>query len=680
MSKTIKKVSIAITTFFAFLALTFGAMFMVKPAMAEVNTNFVMNEKASVRIDGTKGIRFLVDVNNEYLENLTKEGAYAGYTASLHVAIIPTTMLGGAELNATTQYVYNAENVETLIIDLKNSDLDNSTATVTRYNASLMNIPNVSYETSISARGFIKLEKDGAQTEYIYTDNTAVRAMGEVATACVNDATADPAKREAAKALLESNLGTISFAEESITLENGASVEVEVCGNKYGFVLDEKALMEKEAVITSDSANVTVDGYTITGVFAGTANITVTIGEKTDTIPVTVKDVAYKTDATNTFRWKEDSTTSVTKTNAGYVLKGGDNTTVEYLTTVGVPDGDIITLYPTSTANIPEAIRIDFTDATDASKGFSFYLYNGLYSGSPCTYSNVLNLSDANPAANVGAPLANASVALGAQGAMMKLYWAKASFAYRVYVPSSGSYYTPPNNTLSANPFVSNSMKVSITLYGTNANQEIGVSMIAGNKFDYVVKQDATNTFSWKDDGITNVTKASNGYVLKGGNGTKIEYLTTVGVPDGDIITLYPTSTANLPEAIRIDFTDATDASKGFSFYLYNGVYSGSPCTYSNVLNLSDANPAANVGAPLANSSVALGVQGAMMKLYWAKASFGYRVYVPSSGTYYTPPNHTLNANPLVSDKVKVSITLYGTNANQEIGVSMIAGNSFITA
>ena len=549
MTKTMRKVSIAITTFVASMMLVLGSALMVKPAMADTNENFTINQGAQVRIDGTKGIRFLVDVNNEYLKNLTEEGTYEGYTASLHAAIIPTALLGGSELNATTQYVYNDANVQTLIIDLKNSDADYSTATVTRYNASLMNIPNVSYETSISARGFIKLEKDGAETAYIYTDHTAVRAMGEVATACVNDATADPAKRAAAKTMLENNLGTVSFAEESITLENGASVDVKVFGNKYGFELDEAALTANGAVITSDSANVTVDGYTITGMTAGSANITVTIGEQTDTIPVTVKDVAYKTDATGAFRWREDSTTSVVQETAGYVIKAGNGVTVNYTTELWpLIDYDVITFFvPSNGANTPEAIRVDFTDTVDATKGFSIYLYNGTLNGNPCSFVKALNRTDANPdhavlGADTGCALGGATMALGNTGATMRLKWGRGINGVQVWNPANSSYYTIPNAKLTSDPLAfattSNRLKLSITFYGTGANQEIGVSNICTTDLTNPIAQDATGMFSWKDDGVTAVTKTDNGYVLKGGNGTKITYTTPQwALIDYDVIT-----------------------------------------------------------------------------------------------------------------------------------------------
>ena len=103
-------------------------------------------------------------------------------------------MLGGAELDATTQYSYKGENVDTLIIDLVNRDVIDSTDSVSYYNAVLTNVPSINYETGISARAFIKLEKAGETTKYIYTDDTANRSISEVATAYYNDVTDEEEK------------------------------------------------------------------------------------------------------------------------------------------------------------------------------------------------------------------------------------------------------------------------------------------------------------------------------------------------------------------------------------------------------------------------------------------------------------------------------------------------------
>ena len=310
MKKLTKKIATLACSATAICALAFGGISAIN-ASAD-NTDFEMINGASVRVDKT-GIRFSCTVNESYLSGLTAVGGeYAGYTAELGTVIVPTVVLGGSELTATQTYTYNETAYETLKIALTKKDADKSTASVGYYNAVVIDIPAISYETDLSARSYIKLTK-GETTEYIYTDVTAVRSIGYVAVEAYNDAKTSAEQKEGLKKLLDANLGTIGFDKAAYEVAVGEEIAYQVTANEYGYVLDSAALTKNNAIITSNNTSVaTVEDGKIVGVAAGEAEITVKIGEKTAKATVTVTAPAGEvTDATGKFVWKSNQNISV---------------------------------------------------------------------------------------------------------------------------------------------------------------------------------------------------------------------------------------------------------------------------------------------------------------------------------------------------------------------------------
>ena len=209
MSKVNKKLSLLALSLITLLAILMGALFM-NPVQATVSvpTDAViwMENTASVRLDyddgddqtDKTGIRFTVNVNKEMLADLTAEGEYEGYNATLGAAIIPTKYLGIEELDASkTSYTYNEQSKAVKHVELVNKKevdvMDGTTKLFTQqiYNAVITDIPAVNYATELSAKGYIKLEKAGEDTVYIQAETIAQRSIAQVITAYLTDTSED---------------------------------------------------------------------------------------------------------------------------------------------------------------------------------------------------------------------------------------------------------------------------------------------------------------------------------------------------------------------------------------------------------------------------------------------------------------------------------------------------------
>lgn len=276
-SRSIKRGVIAL---FAAAVMAFAAFAALAVFKASAySDNFTAKNDAEIRLQGT-GIRFTFNVKDGYAEELTNAGGdYEGYTASLGAAILPATFLDGEELLANGKYIVSGKEQTPLIIDLVNKGKTESG--YTSYNAVVTGIPVGSYEQDLSARGFIKLVKDGAEDAYVYTEVTATRSIGYVATEAYKNAEGE--EKSALERLLNASVGknTLSFDKEeyAVTPQNNATYKV--YGNKYGYEITAAASVKNENVAR-------VEGNQIVGVSDGETEITVTVGEKTATAKVTV--------------------------------------------------------------------------------------------------------------------------------------------------------------------------------------------------------------------------------------------------------------------------------------------------------------------------------------------------------------------------------------------------------
>ena len=174
MSKSVRKLSVLVLAFFAFVALSLGAF--VFQAKADVTTSDLITiaSAAEVRLDDAEkegdntGIRFVITAQKAAIE-----AEYEGYEVSYGAVLIPTSYLGGEELDAAVK-TYGTYNV--LDVPAVNTIGDDE---VVKFAAVLTNIPTSFYNTEISARGYAKLT-NGEDVVYLQTEDVVSRSFGYV--------------------------------------------------------------------------------------------------------------------------------------------------------------------------------------------------------------------------------------------------------------------------------------------------------------------------------------------------------------------------------------------------------------------------------------------------------------------------------------------------------------------
>ncbi|MBR4860530.1 MAG: hypothetical protein IKV10_04475, partial [Alphaproteobacteria bacterium] len=170
MSKSIRKLSVLVLAFFAFVALSLGAFAFQAKADSDLIT---IATTAEVRLDdaGTvgddTGIRFIATANKAQIAE-----EYEEYDATYGVVLIPTEYLDGAELDAEVAK-YGDYNVLNIVATNFADD---------KFAAVLTNIPDSFYDTAISARAYVKLVK-GEDVVVLQSADVATRSIGQVAAA-----------------------------------------------------------------------------------------------------------------------------------------------------------------------------------------------------------------------------------------------------------------------------------------------------------------------------------------------------------------------------------------------------------------------------------------------------------------------------------------------------------------
>ncbi len=278
---------------------TYAATIDESGAISIKNESQVRLDDATTETEDETGMRFFVDVDLQKMSTILAQ--YPDYEVEYGVAMLPTKYLGGAELNVDGTY-----SVSLLQIPLTQGA---TTSGVKTYKAVLTDIPSLSYETEVTARAYAKLTKENADTVYIQSSTSTARSIGQVATAFYLDKDAiDPEEEPLYKALLEKNLGTVSFDEESYYIfmneksSKDFSTEYKVYGNKYGFELDSAYLTANNAEISYVTDNVVdvADGV-ITALGRGTTDVSLTVGTKTATTSVEVETTADLAETLGTY-------------------------------------------------------------------------------------------------------------------------------------------------------------------------------------------------------------------------------------------------------------------------------------------------------------------------------------------------------------------------------------------
>ncbi len=206
MNKKIKKLNLIALALISVSTFALGVKLTVPAIAAEGSAEFnlenytvsdiLQTDGASVRVDDTDtldkdetGIRFPIIVNQTNYNEMLTAATADGYETKLYAAIIPTVYLSEQELDvAKTSYTYNEKERNVLHIPLEKifkTEMVDQTEFATYY-ATLTDIPNLNYETDLTAKGYVKFTKDGTEAQYLQTEKVE-RSIGEVILAEYSD-------------------------------------------------------------------------------------------------------------------------------------------------------------------------------------------------------------------------------------------------------------------------------------------------------------------------------------------------------------------------------------------------------------------------------------------------------------------------------------------------------------
>ncbi len=684
-------------------------------AASAETVNFAISPTPTVRTAGT-GIRFSLSVDNGYFEQLTTQGEYSGYTASVGAVILPTEFLGGAPLAADGVYGTHTP----IVAPLTNVDLASCTETTTNYNVVVTDVPYAAYEQELSVRGLIRLTKAGAEDRYVYTDDTAVGSLGATITDAYNAEENVEKKRDIEKLLENAMAGcTIAFDEAEYAMSPpNMEVDFKLFGNKFGFEPSAKWLNDNVVFETGDEGIAKVAGKTILAQGEGETQITARLGEQV-LASSTVKVGDYTvTDSTGKFTWEWDKAASVTHGDKTYVNTGIINGTpqnpltvngyevitngqyaqangalrladgvklIEFAANVlnekGEPDGN----EGHTTTIIDETFKVRLTDVKDPTKVLDFeYLTPGwvttaFYFG--FTYTNgtdTLHIGMEDSTVVYGYGFGNSSHPLS--NIPKLVYHGDYQFGF-----GSGARALADKETgrslatqLSEDSFGEEGVILSV-----NTGKK-GMMILHLAEPIVPPTPDATGKFSYSHTPSTNVEKTANGYEMTALGGTTISLIDPIELndPDTDIFQ-FTTNTPSTTTYVVIRFIDYYDETKGISLAMANAAsndigWGASGATYIRSGNVNDkfkddfgywtaiTNDAARLGSGSAN----------MIFRFNASAEKKFSVYLPD--LQYYGLKHTGDANPFSAGnttcKVRVSIEFVNNNQPATLTVSKIGG------
>ena len=351
-------------------------------AKAESNVQMVeMGYGAALRLGDNFGMRFQMNVNQEWLDAEAQQGA------KVRMLLIREDKLTG-ELTKDTAGVYGTGETQVLT---NRSDVGDEY----QYNAVIVDIPDYAYDEAIVARGAVELPTG----EYVYTDleTIQVRSVAQVANAALTDKF-DDYYMDIGKYLVRE-----IEVEETKYVGVGATGSVDAW---LDYFVNATAAVQQQfnaktafAFESSDPAVVEVDEETgaFTAISGGTATVTVSAWGKTATCEITVDGNAqYKSDYTVTFPSLTESEITTAKTQTpkingtGYSwgnsaslgdgllidMKGNSNGTAVWQYPYAInfagktsadPIIDLLAIPTVAMARECGAIKVTFTDTENAS-------------------------------------------------------------------------------------------------------------------------------------------------------------------------------------------------------------------------------------------------------------------------------------------------------------------------
>ena len=247
---------------FAFVASLSVGSFVLNTNNVSANTaetaTFAMVTGAQVRTADPSGIRFVTDVNEAYKAELS-----ATYPTESYTWVWGTTLtFVDAEQNSWT-------------MDAKTKQWINDD---TRWYTALVEIPETDYLTEITAESYVKIydaENNLVDTKTV--ENAQTRSIAWTASWALNDGYTDAILSTYTKAIPDT---FVEISEESSSVVAGTEIALTATVQPAGYGI---------AWRSSDTSVATVDkNGVVTAVNAGTATITATLGNATDSYELTV--------------------------------------------------------------------------------------------------------------------------------------------------------------------------------------------------------------------------------------------------------------------------------------------------------------------------------------------------------------------------------------------------------
>lgn len=253
MTKRLKNVFYGL--FAAALTVSLGVLAAVNlPVRAQENAGtFAMETGAEIRLEEPSGLRFITKVDQAFIDGLEEANPEAEITFGTE--IVPA----------------GREDVDPLDIP-QTVWAEESTETVKCFKAVLTKIPDTQYLTKLTATAYYAV--DGAKT---YVSNPQTRSVAYVASAALAAGQEDPVYTS----IVDKAVPAISLGED-FSLNVGGEKTLAVTGGEDLVV---KFSTDNDAVATVDENGV------VRAVGAGTANITATLGSRTDSVSVTVENL-----------------------------------------------------------------------------------------------------------------------------------------------------------------------------------------------------------------------------------------------------------------------------------------------------------------------------------------------------------------------------------------------------